>query len=280
MARVTTLWHYTNAVGLHGIITRSELWFGDGSLLNDRTEQVYGELLLDKIIHDTKLDDPYDIVKEAVASLDSTRHPIRLYICSLSETAKSISQWQRYGADGAGYCIGFNVSRLTKLFGEHVSLKKMLYRPEKQRSAILQTIHDAIRDTHEWPTIDRSSFEFQKQMRSMRLSGDIDALLMQIKNPHFADEREWRFVYMLNGAPDVFVKKSKEEFRVGGPYIKPYIAFPRSESSSLPRLPITSIVCGPRLDPEISLPSVRRFVQAKGFPGVAVESSELRSVWR
>src|SRR5205085_12081442 len=97
------LWHYTDVHGLMGIIESSRLRFGDAHFLNDRTERTYGLTVLKRVLDQSALS--HAAIEQIVRSLDPNINPLRLYLCAFSETTESISQWQRYGADGSGYCI-------------------------------------------------------------------------------------------------------------------------------------------------------------------------------
>jgi hypothetical protein len=122
------LWHYTDVNGLWGITTSSQLRFGDARFLNDRTERTYGERLLEQVLEQEVASDPDRVVAKFRNLLRSLRWPDRLYVCSFSGTAESLSQWQRYGADGAGYCLGFDGALLDELLDhDQISRHDMLY---------------------------------------------------------------------------------------------------------------------------------------------------------
>src|SRR2546423_4685399 len=110
-----TLWHYTDANGLFGITTSRQLRFGDARFLNDRTERTHGERVLEQVFAEEAERDDDDATRKFQELIRVMRSPDRLYIASFSATKESISQWQRYGADGAGYCIGFDSKRLDEL---------------------------------------------------------------------------------------------------------------------------------------------------------------------
>ena len=281
MRRPKTLWHYTDAAGMYGIVTSSQLRFGDARLLNDRTEQIYAERLLQEVVREGSLPDKHGVIASALESIDSSQHPIRLYVCSFSETRESISQWQRYGADGAGYCIGFDVSELDALFGEYLWRKRMRYQPGKQRELLRKKLRVASAVQEEWPTFDKSTLEFEFLIGAAKLGADLDDAMLQIKNPFFEDEREWRYVLMKDARAQDGKPTSPEQFTPRGVYVKPFIAIPPLKGTTAQtKLPVRNIVCGPKLNFEIAEPATKRFLASHGYKRVKVERSELVDIWR
>lgn len=64
----------------------------------------------------------------------------RLYVCSLSAVRDSISQWQRYGADGKGYCVGLSGDVYRDFAYNDVMLRPIIYDFEEQRRLLEQTL--------------------------------------------------------------------------------------------------------------------------------------------
>ena len=272
-----TLWHYTDATGLHGIVSSGQLRFGDARFLNDRTERIYGEQMLENAFGEfvASHSNGGTAFRDLVRVL---RLPDRLYVCSLSATKESISQWQRYGANGGGYCIGFDFHMLDDLLdSENVSCQPMLY-DESQQQLLLR---DAI----------QSGFDEYLKLRQ-REDGDgpdpyyeyfftdvdIDEAVLRIKNPFFHDEEEWRYFFRTRDE-EAASDEVHEAFAVRGTYIKPFVQLPRGPSTHKSRLPIVTVVCGPKLDGDLSVQTVRRFLRGSGYD-VSVEHSRLAAIWR
>jgi hypothetical protein len=101
-----------------------------------------------------------------------------------------------------------------------------------------------------------------------------------MKNPFFEDEQEWRFFETIE-EDELDDSDSEEQFAVRSPYIKPFILLPRKlKRASLRMLPVASVVCGPRLDPDVAVPTIQRYLRSLGYPDVKVEMSALASIWR
>jgi hypothetical protein len=270
------LWHYTDAAGLFGILSSRQLRFGDARFLNDRTERVYGSEFVDAVLTELEANDRSGMVREVRAEL-AFRKIDRLYVCSLCETHNSMSQWQRYGADGHGYCIGFDAAGLdTVLDPERVPRVAMNYDPGEQRQLVIAAATGAA----EMYTDFTEAVEPQKEgiLVSLPAPGDLPTVMLRLKNPDFRGEHEWRyFVEGYDWADD----GTEEDFAVRGTYVKPFIELPRrSKYRPLDPLPVTNVVCGPRLDGEIAVPSVERFLRSRGYDNVKVELSPLAKSWR
>lgn len=105
----TTLWHYTDVAGLSGILSSSTLHLGDARCLNDRTERSYGVTVVEQALKTAIAEgDETGLLARVDGYMDHDLSRTDLYLCSFSATSESLSQWQRYGADCRGYCIGFN----------------------------------------------------------------------------------------------------------------------------------------------------------------------------
>ncbi|BBM04153.1 DUF2971 domain-containing protein [Microbulbifer sp. GL-2] len=117
-----TIYHYTDVHGLHGILS-GKFWLTDHRFLNDPTEGTYAR----KILLDNKneiLSECPDAFKEKVYSQLMTSHignnenQARVYVASFSAAHDLLSQWRGYCSKEGGYCIGFNLNKLSKLHKE------------------------------------------------------------------------------------------------------------------------------------------------------------------
>jgi len=137
------LWHYTDAAGFMGIGMSGMLRFGNSQFLNDETERDYGWRVIDNVIDEQIAEGGpaaifFTLVRQLTGPIQLSRET---FVCSFSEHHESISQWQRYGANGHGYCIGFDVAQLLRAADfEHVFLRRLIYSPVEQRAAVNRVI--------------------------------------------------------------------------------------------------------------------------------------------
>ena len=103
-----TIYHYTSAKGLRGIVENSEIWLTNTEFVNDTTEckALQKEVTL---FSEGQLTNKY--VKEAWKRF--IEYPDRdncYYIASFSKVINSLGQFRAYG----NYCIGFEAKKLVK----------------------------------------------------------------------------------------------------------------------------------------------------------------------
>jgi hypothetical protein len=271
------LWHYTDAAGLFGILSSRQLRFGDARFLNDRTERVYGSEFVEGVLTELEANDASGMVREVRAEL-AFRKIDRLYVCSFCETHNSMSQWQRYGADGYGYCIGFDAAQLdTALDPERAPRVAMIYDPAEQRQLVIEAATGAAEMYTDFT--DAVGPQRDGVFVALPAPGDLTMVMLRLKNPDFRDEHEWR--YFVEGYDWADDGAQEEDFAVRGAYIKPFIELPRKlKYHPLKPLPVTNVVCGPRLDGEIAVPAVERFLRSRGYENITVEVSPLAKSWR
>jgi hypothetical protein len=103
------LFHYTTARGLKGILESRKLWASDARCLNDSTEVDLGVQLGSEIAKETRL-----FSDLAIGDIfEATFQSCAAFIISFSELRDDLSQWRGYGADGRGYCLGFDLEGYT-----------------------------------------------------------------------------------------------------------------------------------------------------------------------
>ena len=113
-----SLFHYTTAEGLQGIIEKNELWASSAYFLNDSAEITYGCDLLKQVIDQWILDNPRPAAMTIRAANDLRKmfgedllnmtviKPI--YLVCFCEDDNLLSQWRTYGERG-GYSLGFRL---------------------------------------------------------------------------------------------------------------------------------------------------------------------------
>jgi hypothetical protein len=260
----TTLWHYTDANGLFGIVASGRLRFGDAQFLNDRTEQAYGRDVLKEVFAERCRKFPDDtLLRDLKDHVDTERSWERLYLCSFSAMRDSISQWQRYGADGSGYCIGFDREALDDVLDfDDVDRVRMIYDTHEQREFLLRHVTSAIKK-YRRAVSDTPDADLPSPYDAVFTSGGVDYATLQLKNPCFRDELEWRCYVEVNQFE--LLSGFEEEYAVRGIYIQPFLEYPRlRRRRTAARLPITGVICGPRLDKYIAVPTAERFLKAHG----------------
>jgi len=276
-----TLWHYTDAAGLHGIITSGRIRLGDARFLNDRTEREYGVSLITEVLADElQSGDEGKHFLAFTAKYMRDRATRAVHVCSFSEVPTTISQWQRYGADGYGYCLGFSHASLRRLQNSSVELRKVIYRPSRQRE-IVRTRLRTLRAAYEHASKNReeSMPEYILVGTSAALSAAyLDGLALELKDPSFSDEREWRLIHRrLREGTATADAEPEIRFTARGNIVKPFVELELRPPKLRPAL--SDVVCGPRLDGELAVATTACFLRSAGHM-VEPTWSELHKVWR
>ncbi len=109
-----TVFHYTSATGLLGILTSAELWASEASALNDMDEISKGWKLAQKWLGSLPDDD--DVRWAAQTALQVTdlfrdfTAPESAFVLCASEEGDDANQWRLYGDGGAGYAVEIDSS--------------------------------------------------------------------------------------------------------------------------------------------------------------------------
>jgi hypothetical protein len=222
-----SLFHYTNAKGLLGILNTNKLWATGSYCSNDRSELKYFSEILNKKIDEKFKIDIYEnsfyainkmiisdkYIKEITNILDNLKHFITCFSLINGEDEYHhglLSQWRGYGDDG-GYAIEFDKSKLFNFSKKLVDMNK------RQQIILDKVIYGE--NTNDWKKFFETHIEQKikpnKKDLSNPFSGKPDNLEADIymlseltllapfcKNPHFFEEKEFRISYGIDNDTD------------------------------------------------------------------------------
>jgi hypothetical protein len=120
------IYHYTNDVGLRGILETGQLWFSDIFNLNDPSELGHGLSFALNILNDKAASGPPES-KLFAKNLSSfvqqggTQKSGHYFMCSFSSYGDDLGQWRAYADNGRGYALGFNLNALEGAFVKHTA---------------------------------------------------------------------------------------------------------------------------------------------------------------
>ena len=133
-----SIFHYTNAHSLYGILSSGQLWSTAYHTTNDSSELLYGKGTLTSVLEDSgALKDKADEFSDALDALGLnlqdgikhfeehllfvSHHFVNLYLTSFcSPQSKQdfldgiISQWRGYAKQGDGYAVEFSIGKLSE----------------------------------------------------------------------------------------------------------------------------------------------------------------------
>jgi len=230
-----TVFHYTSATGLMGIIKRRELWATESNYLNDSSEVSFASNTLISLLNDRIVGGASGhqlaLAQRAIALLkraysdpntpDQYRED-RAFITSFSRSDQSLTLWRAYGGQN-GFCVGFDEQLLLELVGKEcypsaINGETGIEELERQE-AIKANFHlEAHFQEISYGTAQvESVLEELFDVSADDVSGDDEARfratfrkLSGIKHFAFADERETRLIVQEVGdfAPDPGVRVS------------------------------------------------------------------------
>lgn len=224
------LYHYTDFTALNGILVNNEIWLGNIFDMNDSREMIHFMDLL-KLAVISKIHKSNEVEKLFENQIRRLRE-LPIYSASFSYIRDDAAQWERYGNNGAGVCIGFNTQKLREETRTQVTLQTVFYDLDVSQHKHVQLISDYIEDNSnlgEWETID-DIFENAWACASAH------------KHPSFCSEYEVRLISI----PGTIATKIGEhpKYRVSSDRIHEY--YPLKPSESIAKNLVTDIILGPR----------------------------------
>ncbi len=280
-----TVWHYTDAAGLLGILTSQSLFASAASAMNDAEELSYGEHLFRDAWDNYKAEKPNlelptvrfmdEILGTALFDDESA-----VYALSASLEGDLLNQWHHYGSS-SGYAVGIDSSigfaaqpQPTKTQNEMPIIYKSLfplgwgrvvYSEPKQQSLARAFIPLILQATPGGPASWAHAANTDKWPDAVNQERTIlRSLACFLKNPAFAAEREARFV------TDYASDDGRPEFRVSGGRLLPFTRL----ASVSGRLPIREIIVGPTADGR-AISEVKLLLASRGYEDVIVSPSRV-----
>jgi Protein of unknown function (DUF2971) len=269
---IKTIYHYTDANGLIGMLTKGKIWATDVRFLNDSREYKHG----------------LDVYR----SLFDQENPIGsgftrgegIFVVCFSKNSDQLSQWRGYADNGYGYCIGFNYENLeanisNKFPRERILFGDLNYKLEQSREYIKQGLADI--DLYIEREIDKSRKDFEEKyanvkdkkrnqdyffaaksqaryenesLRHYRRLEMIDRLLVFCKDEGFYEESEFRLLVQF---PDVETK-----FRSRKGIVTPYIEI--DISNDISRM-VSEVYVGPNLDWDLASAGLAKILNLAGI---------------
>ncbi len=117
------IYHYTNDVGLRGILESGCFWLTDVFDLNDPSEMNYGFSQAIKVLNTKAAIGPPEAKKfaelfESFATAGNIQRVAHFFLCSFSAHKDDLGQWRAYADNGRGYAMAFDRKMLAQAFFE------------------------------------------------------------------------------------------------------------------------------------------------------------------
>jgi hypothetical protein len=266
------LWHYTDAAGLNGILTSDRLWATQARFLNDSKEIAYGAELATRVL---ARHNRVGLKRDTVQFIRDMGNPERriiedffdktldVFVTCFCSKRDLLSQWRAYaGHDSVGgYALGFRPPRNPQVWaqsapGNHgLALRRVLYDEAEQELVCRGLIRRLVEILNEDPADVARQAAFARHL----LDGIVE-LTTWCKHPAFAEEQEWRLIYLRNNDRDPLPLKH----RAGRGLVIPYVELevPKRAGRNAAHLPLAEIDCGPSTAPELKQQGVRSLLNS------------------
>jgi hypothetical protein len=255
----TSLYHYTDAAGLLGIIKSKTIWATDCRFLNDAQEFRYGIDVIERGLRDLPnlaaldpshpLHDSAEEVGQAQRTLadmvlsDLTSRNSACVSC-FCENGDLLSQWRGY-ASRHGYAIEFDRSSLEVAASRNGGfLSRVGYGEDELLDAAEHAAHAVMNNSLNHLSV-----------TAYHIAQDMSAPIATVKHPSFSEEQEWRLVmpyYQAEGA----VPGAPLEYRPTELAIVPYVKVELWLSE------IVGVRVGQCAEQELRMSGVRRMLSA------------------
>jgi hypothetical protein len=115
------IYHYTNDLGLKGILESGKIWLTDIFSLNDPSELSHGYSHAVNILKSMVADGPPDgkafcQALEAWITQAGVQEFAHFFVSSFSSNGDDLGQWRAYADNGRGYALGFDTRTLENVF--------------------------------------------------------------------------------------------------------------------------------------------------------------------
>lgn len=146
------IYHYTDGVGLKGMLESGKIRLTDIFDLNDPSELIHGISLAIEVLNNMVGNGPREsrLFGEQLAAFpwrETMRELAYFFVCSFSSCGDDLGQWRAYADNGRGYALGFDATSLEKGFIDGVAANTYgVTFPVTYRDAELEKLHGQIID--------------------------------------------------------------------------------------------------------------------------------------
>jgi hypothetical protein len=256
-----TVWHYTTAAGLLGILEDKCIWATNIEFLNDASENMrMWELVAKRIQERISPSKDSKALRELQDELVRRQeHMGRVFVSCFSAERDSLSQWRAYSA-GSGYSIGFSYDALAEFCVIKSSAKENFTRDISDRrfsrvkyiseedTSLLDDFIDNLLNLADPALKHIESFPHYVLRNNSPF----------VKDSAFRSENEWRFSSSFGALQSNL--KDEIKYRPGRSHLVPYLAV--SLRSMAPGY-IKEILVGPGPSRDLDVVALKDFKEVR-----------------
>lgn len=267
----STLYHYTTAEGLKGIVESGSIWCTNAAFFNDASEIAYGLNQVDRALNTIPSDSAFVGIESVLH--DAIQKSLDVYAACFCKRGDLLNQWHSYGGRGGGFSIGLTTCDLASILpGTDLVLCEVEYDPDVQISLIQAQIGAAsealkyVMHAHEPGSVEHEGL-VNHSINAVLSS--VSIVVAAMKDPVFRGEEESRLVHYRSR---LVPQNDDVSFRISGQLMIPYIATNiRCHDRNVP--PIHELIIGPMVN-RLAERSLKYFLSR--FGDRDVQNVELR----
>ena len=268
-----TLYHYTSAQGLLGILRDRRIWASKIQYLNDSQELRLALELAREILEGQRSGDAQDWGVDEMLDQLKGIESINVCVVSFTTARDQLSQWRAYGGSH-GYALGFRPASLTRAEWLRFQLMRCEYCAEEQKAIVEDLVKGRLRlerrvSAGEQVDAARRKHQFIDPLDSIGES--ILKIAPALKHESFREEQEWRLV----SRP---ISASCLKFRPGSSTLVPYCECQLSgedpEGAKVEAV-LEEIVVGPCPDMDQAVSAVQQLLYSRSLKDCRVSRSSI-----
>lgn len=298
MGDFSTLYHYTSAEGLKGIIENKAIRFSDYRFLNDIDELEYGKDVFSQVLSEleTEMSEYSNYIsqwKEELNSIENGRlkylRPVsqsengginciqcesenyHYYLLSLTTLSDNKDMWNMYSGTNPGYRIKINGNELMKYFysiRDSFMSKGFLFSSEHRMQVFYgEDAHNFIKQA--------LLYEFSTENISITQSGSIFKYIAFVKDEAFRSENEYRLGFCFVDAMDnseINKDNDKKVFVNKNGVLYPYMEFQNFPFGKI----VEEIMISPYNKSELAEIGLKEFLKENKLGHIKVEKSRIK----
>lgn len=272
------IYHYTDTVGLKGILESGQLRAADVTYLDGSREIGYAYGLVREQLHkrwrsNDRLVSEFCV--QAELALDPRRWTRSLFIASFCENGDALTQWRTHGTDGA-YAIGLRTGALDTVGVrlQRAELRRVVYAADRQQALVQRMLDRAVnvvRSAHSLPEQERAGVVATVVEH---LADHFVELVATFKRPHLQEELEWRLAIALD--PVYAGERTWQvQFAALGGHPVPYVDLDVSSRGGPAASPVAEVVCGPIDRSDLAARSIQLMLRSRGNASARLRQSAL-----
>lgn len=201
------LYHYTDFNAMRGIISNGEIWLWNLRRMNDCQEMQYYINQLKCAVQNRLPKKLHSQTDSIFAKYLKDFNSLSSYASCFSEFSDDAAQWARYGKNGMGVCIAFDMELLSKIGKEcHTPLCKVNYSSNVEESEDVKLISKMI-------ILMNKKTEQVNENKVRELFNNLINSSPLFKHPSFISEKEYRLVSLptknaLLGKPHFYIEET------------------------------------------------------------------------